>query len=63
MKMTGGMSWDTLTRMSSDGTVLEVQSGTEKLDPDSKQYSIYNREKSQRPGLILFRQAPLLREG
>ena len=43
VKMTGGMSWDTLTRMSSDGTVLEVQSGTEKIDPDGKQYSIYYR--------------------
>ena len=44
VKMTGGMSWNTLTRMSGDGAVLEVQSGTETINPDGPQYSIYYRE-------------------
>ncbi len=42
--ITGGMSWETLTRMSGDGTMLEVQSGTETINPDGPQYSIYYRE-------------------
>ncbi len=42
--ITGGMSWETLTRMNGDGTMLEVQSGTETINPDGQRYSIYYRE-------------------
>jgi len=40
----GGMSWETLDRISVDGTTLEVQSGTDQIDPDGPQYSIYYRQ-------------------
>lgn len=38
------MSWDTLFRISADGSMLEVQSGTENIDPKGPQYSIYYRQ-------------------
>jgi major membrane immunogen (membrane-anchored lipoprotein) len=38
------MSWDTLFRISADGSTLEVQSGTENIDPKGPQYSIYYRQ-------------------
>ncbi len=37
----GGMSWETLDRISVDGTTLEVQSGVDKIDPNGPRYSIY----------------------
>ena len=40
----GGMSWETLDRISVDGTTLEVQSGVDKIDPNGPQYSIYYRQ-------------------
>ena len=39
----GGMSWDTLFRISNNNT-LEVQSGVEEIDPDGPRYSIYYRK-------------------
>lgn len=42
--MTGGMSWKTITRMGSDGSMIEVQSGTKTIDPDGPQYSLYYRK-------------------
>lgn len=38
------MSWDTLFRISADGSTLEVQSGTENIDPKGPRYSIYYRQ-------------------
>ena len=40
----GGMSWETLDRISGDGTTLEVQSGVDKIDPNGPRYSIYYRQ-------------------
>jgi hypothetical protein len=40
----GAMSWETLFRISTDGSVLEVQSGTETIDPGGPRYSIYYRQ-------------------
>jgi hypothetical protein len=40
----GGMSWETLDRISVDGTTLEVQSGVDKIDPNGPRYSIYYRQ-------------------
>lgn len=40
----GAMSWDTLFRISVDGSTLEVQSGTESIDPKGPRYSIYYRQ-------------------
>ncbi|MBN2323189.1 MAG: hypothetical protein JXQ30_05600 [Spirochaetes bacterium] len=42
--LAGGMSWDTLARISADGSTLEVQSGVEKIDPKGPRYSIYYRK-------------------
>jgi hypothetical protein len=39
----GGMSWETLDRISTDGSTLEVQSGVRKINPDGPRYSIYYR--------------------
>jgi hypothetical protein len=39
----GGMSWETLDRISVDGSTLEVQSGVRKINPDGPRYSIYYR--------------------
>jgi len=39
----GGMSWETLDRISADGSTLEVQSGVEEIDPNGPRYSIYYR--------------------
>ena len=38
------MSWDTLFRISTDGSTLEVQSGTENIDSKGPRYSIYYRQ-------------------
>ena len=38
-----GMSWDTLDRISADGSTLEVQSGVRKINPKGARYSIYYR--------------------
>ena len=40
----GGMVWDTLARISADGSTLEVQSGVATIDPDGPRYSIYYRK-------------------
>jgi len=40
----GGMSWETLDRISVDGTTLEVQSGVDKIDANGPRYSIYYRQ-------------------
>lgn len=40
----GGMSWETLDRVSADGSTLEVQSGVEEIDPRGPRYSIYYRQ-------------------
>jgi hypothetical protein len=40
----GGMSWDTLDRISVDESILEVQSGVRKIDPKGPRYSIYYRQ-------------------
>ena len=40
----GGMSWDTLDRISADGSALEVQSGVRKINPSGPRYSIYYRQ-------------------
>jgi hypothetical protein len=40
----GGMSWETLFRISKDGATLEVQSGTQSIDPKGPRYSIYYRQ-------------------
>ena len=40
----GAMSWDTLFRISADGSTLEVQSGTESIDAKGPRYSIYYRQ-------------------
>ena len=40
----GGMSWETLDRISADGSTLEVQSGVDKIDPNGPRYSIYYRQ-------------------
>ena len=42
--LAGSMSWDTLFRISADGSTLEVQSGTENIDPKGPRYSIYYRQ-------------------
>jgi hypothetical protein len=39
----GGMSWDTLDRIASDGSTLEVQSGVDRINPNGPRYSIYYR--------------------
>jgi hypothetical protein len=39
----GGMSWDTLDRISADGSTLEVQSGVNKINPKGPRYSVYHR--------------------
>ena len=39
-----GMSWETLDRISTDGSTLEVQPGIAKIDPKGPQYSIYYRQ-------------------
>ena len=39
-----GMSWETLDRISADVLTLEVQSGTDKIDPNGPRYSIYYRQ-------------------
>jgi hypothetical protein len=39
----GGMSWETLDRISADGSTLEVQSGVRKINPKGSRYSIYYR--------------------
>ena len=39
----GGRSWETLDRISADGSTLEVQSGVRKIDPNGSRYSIYYR--------------------
>jgi hypothetical protein len=39
----GGMTWDTLDRISVDGSTLEVQSGVRKINPKGQRYSIYYR--------------------
>jgi hypothetical protein len=41
----GGMSWETLDRISKDGKTLEVQSGVTAIDPSKPRYSIYYRSK------------------
>jgi hypothetical protein len=38
-----GMSWDTLDRISADGSTLEVQSGVREINPKGARYSIYYR--------------------
>ena len=38
-----GMSWETLDRISADGSALEVQSGVRKINPKGSRYSIYYR--------------------
>jgi hypothetical protein len=42
--LSGGMSWETLDRISADGRSLEVQSGTSTIDPKGPRYSIYYRK-------------------
>jgi hypothetical protein len=42
--LSGGMSWDTLARISADGSTLEVQSGVKTIDPKGPRYSIYYRK-------------------
>jgi hypothetical protein len=42
--MAAGMSWMTLTRTSSDGTTLEVQTGTDTINPNGPQHSLYYRK-------------------
>lgn len=39
----GGMSWETLDRISVDGSTMEVQSGVRKINPKGPRYSIYYR--------------------
>ena len=39
-----GMSWETLDRISSDGLILEVQSGVEEINPLGQRYSIYYKQ-------------------
>ncbi len=39
----GGMSWESLDRISVDGSTLEVQSGVRKINPEAPRYSIYYR--------------------
>jgi hypothetical protein len=41
--LSNGMSWNTLDRISVDGTTLEVQSGVRSIDPKGPRYSIYRR--------------------
>ena len=41
--LSGGMTWETLDRISADGNTLEVQSGTPEIDPKGPRYSIYYR--------------------
>ena len=38
-----GMSWETLDRIGTDGSTLEVQSGVRKINPKGARYSIYYR--------------------
>jgi hypothetical protein len=38
-----GMSWETLDRISADGSTLEVQSGVREINPKRSRYSIYYR--------------------
>ncbi len=40
----GGMSWETLDRISADGNTLELQSGVTQINPDGARYSIYYRQ-------------------
>jgi hypothetical protein len=40
----GGMSWETLDRISADGSTLEVQSGVDEINPEGPRYSIYYRQ-------------------
>ncbi len=40
----GGMSWETLDRISADGNTLEAQSGVAQINPDGARYSIYYRQ-------------------
>jgi len=44
VKLFGGMSWETLDRISADGKTLEVQSGVAEINPKGPRYSIYYRE-------------------
>ena len=44
LTLEGGMSWETLDRISADGNTLEVQSGTSDIDPNGSRYSIYYRK-------------------
>ena len=44
VSLEGGMSWETLDRISKDGKTLEVQSGVKKIDPSGPRYSIYYRK-------------------
>ena len=39
--LSDGMSWETLDRIGADGNSLEVQSGTDRIDPKGPRYSIY----------------------
>ncbi len=39
----GGMFWETLYRISADGSTLEAQSGVDAIDPQGMTYSIYYR--------------------
>ena len=40
----GAMSWETLFRISTDGSMLEVQSGAATIDPGGPRYSVYYRQ-------------------
>ncbi|MFW6138726.1 MAG: hypothetical protein ACOC7U_06110 [Spirochaetota bacterium] len=44
VQLEGGMSWNTLDRISVDGSTLEVQSGVDQIDPNGPRYSIYYRQ-------------------
>jgi len=41
--LNNGMSWETLDRIGTDGSTLEVQSGVHKINPMGARYSIYYR--------------------
>lgn len=42
-----GFAWKTLSRISQDGKILEVQSGVAEIDPQGPRYSIYFKSISQ----------------
>lgn len=44
VKLDMGMSWNTLDRISADGSTLEVQSGVKEINPKGSRYSIYYRQ-------------------